>query len=718
MATGNSGYVNFTASQQGGSQVMRVYWSETYDVATWKSTVAITKVEYSTTAYVGYDYNAAFEITINGTTAVSISESDGWTVQSAGTTLKEVKKSGNSLTGSVSNIAHNADGSKTVSIAIKNTNWSYPGFWTSYDYYDYSDINNPVLITVGVPIKFTNNASQNIQLYTIAAASTVSASNGQFGVAQNITISRQSSSFTHTLTAVCLGHTVAIMTKASTYPTKSWTPPASWMDDIPNSQSASCTITCTTYNGNTAVGTSTVTITLSVTGVNPAPTVATAEPSGQTHVSKYGHLVQGQSRVAVTVTPGTKRSATVASLSVAANGSTYYPSAPAYSFNTTPLTSSGTNTITATVKDSRGLTGTGSATVSGVLAYNSPALSAFGVHRCDSDLTPNDSGSYMYIDYTAVITALNNANAKKIAYRYMMSGGSWSAWSEITMGSYTQSGTLPAAAPAIDISAGVANGAAYQVEVRLTDDFGSVVRSTSLSTTPVTMDFNDYGDAIGMGRVAAFRKCLDIGDWTAIGRVLGLGQARAQIPANDDLDNYAEPGVYGVNTNAIATSLANCPSANAGTLRVWNGVGNSTNPGESWYYVVQEYIDYAGSTWRRQGGTGSGTTVTWADWSFYAGQSLKSELGLDQLLSGHGSIGNGSTVNFAVENLAKGAFLVVGASVNAFDVVLFNVGSAGTTTAKQVLSASGLTVTTSTRTVTIKNTSGYVAYALRLSYIA
>ena len=697
---------------------MRVYWSETYDVATWKSTVAITKVEYSTTAYVGYDYNAAFEITINGTTAVSISESDGWTVQSAGTTLKEVKKSGNSLTGSVSNIAHNADGSKTVSIAIKNTNWSYPGFWTSYDYYDYSDINNPVLVTVGVPIKFTNNASQNIQLYTIAAASTVSASNGQFGVAQNITISRQSSSFTHTLTAVCLGHTVTIMTKASTYPTKSWTPPASWMDDIPNSQSASCTITCTTYNGNTAVGTSTVTITLSVTGVNPAPTVATAEPSGQTHVSKYGHLVQGQSRVAVTVTPGTKRSATVASLSVAANGSTYYPSAPAYSFNTTPLTSSGANTITATVKDSRGLTGTGSATVSGVLAYNSPALSAFGVHRCDSDLTPNDSGSYMYIDYTAVITALNNANAKKIAYRYMMSGGSWSAWSEITMGSYTQSGTLPASAPAIDISAGVANGAAYQVEVRLTDDFGSVVRSTSLSTTPVTIDFNDYGDAIGMGRVAAFRKCLDIGDWTAIGRVLGLGQARAAIPANAYLSDYTEPGVYGVNDAAASTS-ADCPSSYGGTLRVWNSIGSSANPGDTWYYVIQEYNDRYGNTWRRHGTSGSGTTVNWDAWSFYAGQlsELQDQLGLPSSLNfDYKAASNGNSVSWTFSGAARGAVIVASAAATAHDIVIYNFNSGGSGTKSQVRNATGITVTATGGVLTIQNSSGVYIYCLQIAF--
>ena len=613
MATGNSGYVDFTASRQGGSQVMRVYWSETYDASTWESVVSIDKVMFSTTAWTGYTYNAAFEILINGVSAVSITESDGWTVSSAGSALKEVLKGGNSLTGSVSGIAHNSDGSKTTAISIRATNWSYPGFWTSYT--DYSDFNNPV--TVGVPIQFTNNDSKSITLYTIAAASTISTPSGQFGVAQTITVTRQSSSFTHTLKATCLGQeqniTGAISWSGNTG-TVSWQPPAAWMDYIPNAQSATCTLTCTTYSGDTAVGTSSISVTLSVTGVNPEPTVAYTEPSGQGHVSKYGNLVQGQSRVAVTVTPGTKRSATVASLSAVVNGSTYYPASP-YTFTTSPLTASGSNLITATVKDSRGLSGSGSATVSGVLAYSFPALSSIGVHRCDSDLTPNDSGDYMYISYTAAITALGNANGKTISYRYMMTGGSWSAWTDVVMTAYSQSGTLPAASPAIDITAGIAAGAAYQVEVKLTDDFGSVVRSTSLSTTPVTMDLNEYGDGVAFGKVSTVRKTLDIGDWSAIGRVMGLGQAREQIASGAYLNDYANFGVYAIpDGTALNDAPAGWPTAGGGRLIVSNAIGSTRQPGEVNQTVLQELIHRSGTRWVRYGGSSSGTTVAWDAW--------------------------------------------------------------------------------------------------------
>ena len=704
MATGNSGTVSFTTNQQGGSQVMQVHWSETYDVATWASTVTIDWVKFSTTAWVGYEYKAAFEILVNGQSVINISEGSGWKVASGGTTLTEVEKSGSPhLTGTTATpIAHNADGSKTVSISIKNTNWSYPGFWTSY--VDYSDFNNPV--TVGVPIKFTNNDSQSIQLYTIAAASTISAPSGQFGVSHTITINRQFDTATHTLVATCLGQTQTIMTKASTYPTKSWTPPASWMDYIPNATSAACTITCTTYSGNTAVGTSSISVTLSVTGVNPAPTLATAEPSGQTHVSKYGHMVQGKSRVQVTVTPGTKRSATVASVSVTANGATTAVSGTPYVMTTSALKNSGSNTITATVRDSRGLSGSGTATIAGVLAYSAPSLT-ISVHRCNLDLTANDSGTYMKITYSATITALNNANEKTIAYRTKMSGGSWSGWTSSTLGSYTASGDLGS----IDISAGIANGASYDVECKVKDDFGTVTRSTTLSTMPVTIDLNEYGDGIAFGKNSTVRKAFDIGDWSAMGRVLGFGQARAQIPSGGDLNDYTEPGVYGVATNTIGGTLSNRPINLAGTLRVWNTVGDTKNPGDASYYVFQEYNSYNTSYAYRRSGTADGNgVITWTAW---VGFGTKAALDIGSLSFSYTSISSGASSSLTLPNSRHGFIVTTGASNAGRDIVIFDVSSSGGVSFTQLRSPSGISITTSTNTMTISNSSSAVMRVLQ-----
>lgn len=443
----------------------------------------------------------------------------------------------------------------------------------------------------------------SIVLTAKASLSTISTGNGTFGTAQTIAVTRYNSSYTHTIKATCAGSTQTIVTKSSSL-SISWTPPTSFMNGIPNATSAACVLTCETYSGNTLIGSYSITVTLTVpSSVKPAPSLSVSDSMG--YASTYGGYVQGKSKAAVVVTDGNQYSATTASRSTTANGVTYSGA----SFTTGALTTTGSNSISTTVKDSRGRTGTASTNIT-VLAYSAPAISAFGVHRCDSDGTANDDGNYFKVTYAAAVTALNNHNSKTLKYRYRQVGGSWGAWQTIAMSSYSQSGS----SSAIDITSGVENGSSYDVEISLQDDFSTITRATTLSTMPVAMDWNDYGDAVGFGRAPAIRKAVDIGDWNMIGRVLGLGQARESIPENADLNDYIEPGVYGVTTDSSAATLVNCPSPHAGTLRVWHGTGGSSNPGESWYYVVQEYNDFYGDSWRRSGQSGSGTTVTWGAW--------------------------------------------------------------------------------------------------------
>lgn len=460
---------------------------------------------------------------------------------------------------------------------------------------------NGSTVSSGATHTVTGNVS--IVLTAKASLSTISTGNGTFGTAQTIAVTRYNSAYTHTIKASCAGSSQTIVTKSSSL-SISWTPSNSMMNGIPNATSASCVVTCETYSGNTLIGSNSITVTLTVpASVKPAPALSVSDSMG--YASTYGGYVQGKSKAAVVVTDGNQYSATTASRSTTANGVTY----SAASFTTGALTTSGSNSISTTIKDSRGRTGTDSTNIT-VLAYAAPAISAFGVHRCDSDGTANDSGNYFKVTYTAVVTALNNHNSKVLQFRYRQVGGAWGAWQTIAMSSYSQSGS----SSAIDITSGVENGSSYDVEISLQDDFSTITRATTLSTMPVAMDWNDYGDAVGFGRAPAIRKAVDIGEWNAIGRVLGLGQARASIPANADLNDYTEPGVYGVTTDASAASLANCPGDHAGTLRVWHGTGSASNPGESWYYVVQEYNDFYGDSWRRSGQSGSGTTVTWGDW--------------------------------------------------------------------------------------------------------
>lgn len=140
-------------------------------------------------------------------------------------------------------IIHNTDGTKTITLQ---------GQFTTKSTY----------ITGG-------SVSGQITLPQIARASSVSGLSTRLGTAGTITITRQSSSFTHTLTYSFGSASGTIATKTSNT-SVSWTPPVSLISQFNNQTSKTGTITCTTYSGNTEVGTSTSTLTLSV----PSSTLA------------------------------------------------------------------------------------------------------------------------------------------------------------------------------------------------------------------------------------------------------------------------------------------------------------------------------------------------------------------------------------------------------------------------------------------------------------
>lgn len=89
------------------------------------------------------------------------------------------------------------------------------------------------------------------------ASSRVACASFNLGTNTTITITRDSSKYTHTLKYSFNGATGTIVTK-TTQTTYVWTPPAStFYSKIPNATSGYGTITCETYNGSTLIGTTT-----------------------------------------------------------------------------------------------------------------------------------------------------------------------------------------------------------------------------------------------------------------------------------------------------------------------------------------------------------------------------------------------------------------------------------------------------------------------------
>ena len=147
-------------------------------------------------------------------------------------------------------------------------------------------------------------ATKSVSLTTRPRVSQVSATNANFGENVTITLNRYNSGFTHTVTASCAGRTETIMTKGSTYPTLTWTPAvADFAPLITNAMSATATITCYTYNGDTLIGQATTTCALSFLAADVAPSVsiATADPQGLLAI--YGKFIKSKSKITATLSP-------------------------------------------------------------------------------------------------------------------------------------------------------------------------------------------------------------------------------------------------------------------------------------------------------------------------------------------------------------------------------------------------------------------------------
>lgn len=162
----------------------------------------------------------------------------------------DFRKSKKILLGSITtNIPHEADGSRTITTSFS---------WNT---------NNNIIGTI------TGSKSQELSI--IPRASKITATDSDIGSGSIIVINKTSEFFTHTVSWEFSGLSGTIAEKTS-QTTLGWTIPTSIYQKIPESQSATITITCKTYNGDTLIGTSTTTMKASAITDDSYPTIDTA----------------------------------------------------------------------------------------------------------------------------------------------------------------------------------------------------------------------------------------------------------------------------------------------------------------------------------------------------------------------------------------------------------------------------------------------------------
>lgn len=475
-----------------GAYTLRVDWSQTKNVSgnTSKVTCAMYLVQKS-----GWRLNISGRentTTINGTSY----SYDSPAINKTGATTKL----GTVTSG---NIAHNSDGSKSITIA--------------------STFNIQATISGTYYSKITCSATVTLDTIPRATTPTLSATSVDMGGSVTISLPRASSAFTHDLAYTFAGSSwTTITTGAGT--SYAWTVP-DLASKIPNATSGTVTIRCITKSGSTSIGTKTVTMTIKVPSsvVPTISAVATAEATSGL-AAQFGAFVQNKSKIKATITAAGAKGSTIKSYSTVFRGKTYSGA----SFTSDVVTASGSISMVTTVKDSRGRTAKKTTTVT-VVAYSAPKISKLTAYRADASGAAQEDGVYAMISYAYSVAAVGNKNTAKMSVTWKRSTDTtWNSTPLLSGSSLSAAATTKAASPTFSTD--------YQYDIRctVTDWFGTTATfTTTLPTGAVIMDFSADGKGLGIGKVAE-QAGVDFG-WDIVNQIKNLNSMYGQYRTHDGL---------------------------------------------------------------------------------------------------------------------------------------------------------------------------------------
>lgn len=343
--------------------------------------------------------------------------------------------------------------------------------------------------------------TKTLTLPTIPRQSKLSTSNGTLGVSQNLSITKQASSFTHSITYVCGGTSGRICTKSSNT-SISWTPPLDLANQAPQGTAVSVTFTIQTFSGETSIGTNTTTATYAIPE-SIYPPVAFAVSDLTDCYNKYGSYVQGKSKLKIDITTYGVYGSWIKSYKTEVDGKTYTTE----TVETGVLSKSGTVTIKVTITDSRNRTTVDSTTIT-VLPYAQPHVSAFSVCRCNASGTPDSKGAYMLARFSATASSLNNKNTTRYYIGYKKTEETDHTAIEITelknQYAVSNGSCVFPADPAYS----------YTVICTVLDDFNTTRLITTGSSVSMAWSMlKKDGKVVGMafGKVAEYENTFDIG---------------------------------------------------------------------------------------------------------------------------------------------------------------------------------------------------------------
>ena len=473
-------------------------------------------------------------------------------------------------------VGHNADGTKSFGFSA---HFNGSGGWS------------PGMLSIG---------GNSFTLTTIPRSSSVSVGAGTIGSSVTINISRQSSSFKHTVRYAWGNKSGTIASNVDTSTT--WTIPLDFANDIPNSATGTGTIYVDTYSGSTKTGTQSTTLTASVpASMKPTFTGVT--------LADYNTAAQ-------TLIPGNTFIQVISNIKVTFNGGagsygstiTGYKAEIVGKNQTTNVNGgtlgimnyNGTITVRASVSDSRGRwSDTRDMSVT-VLEYFAPALS-FSIARTGS------TSSTLTVTRNARVAPLTVGGAQKntmtLSFKVARLGtttytadtgpaaGSWTSLASLTNSQANLAGSY------------VANQS-WVVIGTLADKFTQTEFAVNVATESVVFSYDRSG--VGVNKIRE-RGALDVnGDIYANNnpiqqyRMTSNVGGGISVPASfeKDLNNILTPGIWQIgadfNNNPLgAFCILECyklHTSNECIQRVTSTTG---------FMAIREYgLDNAWRPWR------------------------------------------------------------------------------------------------------------------------
>lgn len=270
-----------------------------------------------------------------------------------------------------------------------------------------------------------------------------------------------------------------------------WTIPLSLCELLPNATEGRFTFRVETYEGYSLIGSKNTVITVKVPdSIKPVAEENTYTETVAGLVDKFGGWVQDNSILDITINARGQYGASIIQCTTEFMGKTY----TGLNFKTDVLDKSGTHAIKTTVTDSRGRKLVINDSLY-ILPYTFPKIGSLKAFRCDSSGNKKDAGEYVKVEFNYTVNVMNNNNVGSYSIKYSIADAD--SFTSIKTGSGTAVASTYTSTSAILLPE-----YSYTIRLTVSDYVKSVSYDVDVPVGFMTMDFNDNGRAIGIGKAS------------------------------------------------------------------------------------------------------------------------------------------------------------------------------------------------------------------------